>query len=358
MANLPATGPAGAEHPPIVLRPQDHEPVAYTDLDYSITAQTAGNLIKATPENTRLAYGRAWGQFERWCMDRGRIALPATAQTLADYADWLCGISLAPATIDQAIGAIRSTHREHGYPDQPDTRQPLKLLRAYKHQWADEGNRVRKKEPLLLDGLRALVGTCDPGTLAGVRDRAVLLLGFSIMARRSELAGLDLMDLRNAGDEGVTVHIKYSKTDQDAVGTKVPVPYGQHAPTCAVRAVAAWTATLAEHGATSGAFLRPVDRHGRVGDEEGASGRPRARLTGPAVSRIVQRRARLAGLTDPDSYTCHSLRSGAATTAYAHGVPVSAIATHGRWSEKSPVVLGYIRAVDEWKNNPMKGIGL
>ena len=347
-----------SDRAPIILRPQERAAVAYTDLDYSITAETAENLIKATPENTRLAYGRAWGQFETWCTGHGRVPLPATSQTLADYVNWLTGIALAPNTIDQAIGTIRSTHREAGYRDQPDTKQPLRLLHAYTKQWADRGNRVRKKEPLLLAGLRTLVGTCDPETLAGLRDRVLLLLGFNIMARRSELAGLDLKDLREAGERGVEVYIKYSKTDQAAKGTGVPVPYGQHTPTCAVRAARAWAAALAGHGATSGAFLRPIDRHGRVGDEVEAAGRPRDRLTGAAVSRIVQRRALLAGLDDPYSYTCHSLRSGAATTAYAAGVPVSVIAAHGRWMPTSPVVLGYIRAVDGWKDNPMKGIGL
>jgi integrase len=343
---------------PIVIRPDTTPPVAYTDLDYSITAATAASLLEAQPANTRLAYDRAWGQFETWCSARGRVELPATAQTLADYVNWLTGISLAPATIDQAIGAIRSRHRQARYNDQPETQESLMLLRKYRREWADAGNRTRKKTPVLLDALRRMTDTCDPATPAGARDRAVLLLGFNMMARRSEMAGLDLADLADAGQEGLLVFIKRSKTDQAAQGVEVPVPFGQHTETCAVRAVRAWTQILAEHGITQGAVFRPVDRHGRIGDEPKAAAVARPRLTGKAVSDIVRRRALRGALPDPAAYSCHSLRSGAATTAYAAGVPVSAIAAHGRWSERSPVVLGYIRAVDKWRNNPMKGIGL
>jgi integrase len=342
----------------VVVRPGETGPVAYTDLDYSITTETAEALLEATPANTRLAYGRAWSNFETWCERTGRVALPATPHTLAEYVRTLTAIDLAPATIDQAIGTIRSRHKKAGFRDQPDTDETLKLVRKYRRDWADRGYRVRKRTPILLPALRAMVQTCDESPL-GVRDRAILLLGFNMMARRSELANLDLADITYVGDEGLEAHVKYSKTDQDAAGAAVAVPYGQHVETCAVRAVRAWTDLLAERGFRTGALFRPVDRHGRIGDEAGAAGNPRPRLTPQAINdEIIPRRARLAQLPDARDYGGHSLRSGAATTAYAAGAPVSGIASHGRWSPKSPVVLGYIRKVDNWSNNPMKGTGL
>ena len=343
---------------PIVIRPAEVLAAAYTDADYSVTAETATRLLTARPENTRRAYTRNWGQFTRWCDERGRVALPATAQTLADYVSRLIGISLAPASIDQVIGTIRSRHRRAGYKDQPDTEAALDLLRDYRHEWADHGGRARKAVPVLIDALRAMAETCDPSTPAGQRDRSLLLLGFNGMCRRSELAGLDITDVRSAGEEGISLYIRYSKTDKTAQGAEVSIPFGQHARTCAVRATRAWTATLAEHGITDGPLYRPVDRHGRIGGEPGMSGAASRRLSGKSVSDIVHRRAVAAKLENPDGYTGHSLRSGAATSAYLAGAPVAEIALHGRWSEKSPVVLGYIRAVDQWRNNPMKGIGL
>lgn len=353
MTELERAAPA-----PLILRPDGTEPAAYTDADYSITTETASRLLAARPENTRRAYERNWDQFARWCDSCGRTPLPATPQTLADYVVRLIGISLSPATIDQVVGTIRSRHRRAGHKNQPDTEAALELLHAYRREWADEGGRVRKATPILIDALRAMAETCDRETAAGRRDRSLLLLGFNGMCRRSELAGLDIADVRSAGEEGVSLYIRRSKTDKTAQGTEVSIPFGQHAETCAVRATRAWVATLAERGITSGPLYRPVDRHGRIGDEPGASGRIARRLTGKSVSDIVHRHAVAAGLPSPGGYTGHSLRSGAATSAYLAGAPVAEIALHGRWSEKSPVVLGYIRAVDKWKHNPMKGIGL
>ena len=340
---------------PITARPEQPTPAAYTDIDFTIAASTAERLLNATPDNTRRTYDYAWRQFERWCTDEGRVPLPATPQTLADYVARLIGCDLAPATIDNAIGAIRSRHTGAGYEGHPNTKAALKLLRAYRKEWADKGNSVTKATPLLLDGLRAMVSTCDPATPAGTRDRALLLLGFNMMARRSELSALNQGDLREV-DEGLIVSVRYSKTDQDAAGTEVHVPFGQHAETCAVRAVTAWRNLLAERDLGGGALFRPIDRHGRIAGEPKTAGRIAERLSGKSISDIVHRRAVLAGLRG--HYTGHSLRSGAATTAYAAGVPVSVIAAHGRWAERSPVVLGYIRAVDKWQHNPMKGVGL
>lgn len=340
---------------PIVIRPAEVTPVAYADIDFTISRETAEDLLRAVPQNTKLAYDRNWGAFEEWCDSEGRVPLPATPHTLTEYVSRLCGIGFAPATISQVIGTIRSIHRKNGYKGEPDTEETLGKLKLYKRDWADDGNRVRKATPILVDTLRAMVDTCDPTTLSGARDRALLLLGFNMMARRSEAVGLDLRDLQ-AGPDGLTAYIKYSKTDQAAEGVSVPVPYGQHEETCAVRAVEAWRAVLLDRGITSGAVFRPIDRHGRIGDQEGAAGRIADRLSGRSASDIVHRRGVLAGKAE--SYTFHGLRSGAATSAYAAGMPVASIALHGRWIPTSPVVLGYFRAVDKWKNNPMKGIGL
>lgn len=341
----------------IVLRP-DARPAAWADVDYSISAETAGDLLAADPENTRRAYDRQWSQFAQWCEERGRVALPATPQTLAEYVRHLMQLPIGPATIEQAVGTIRSRHRRSGYKGHPDTTETLRLLRAYKRAWADAGGRKRRATPILIDALRKMVQTCDPHTPAGIRDRALLLLGFNGMCRRSELAGLDLGDVIDSGDEGVLIRIRRSKTDQEAEGAEVSIPFGQHRETCAVRSTRAWAELLADRGIDGGRLFRSVDRHGRLSHEPMASGYRSGRLSGAAVSLAVRRRAELAGLPVPAGYSGHSLRSGAATSAYLAGAPVAEIIKHGRWSEKSPVVLGYIRAVDQWRHNPMKGIGL
>jgi integrase len=101
----------------------------------------------------------------------------------------------------------------------------------------------------MVDGL----GT-DP---AGCRDRALLLLGFAGALRRSELVGLDVADVTE-GTDGLTVHLRHSKTDQEGAGRTVGVPFGSNPATCPVRA---WRGWLEVSGVTEGAAFRPVARH-------------------------------------------------------------------------------------------------
>jgi integrase len=99
-----------------------------------------------------------------------------------------------------------------------------------------------------------------PCSLLGVRDRALLLLGFAGAMRRSELVSLDVDDLARA-DEGLVIRIRKSKTDQVQAGRKVGIPYGTAKETCPVRAIDAW---LEAAGIEEGPLFRPVNRHGQV----------------------------------------------------------------------------------------------
>jgi integrase len=315
--------------------------------DRALSDRTRDRLERSVPENTRRAYARQWTQFANWCAAQGRTDLPATGHTLAEYASHLADLDRAPATIEQAVAAVRTAHRTAGYRQQPDTGDALAVLKVHKQDRAEAGKRKRKAAPVTLEPLRAMVETADPGTLAGKRDRALLVLGFAMMARRSELAALRIADIRFTED-GLTVTVRASKTDQDAEGAEVNIPAGVHPDTDPVRVVRAWLAALAELDMIDGQLLRSVDRWGRLGTG----------MTGEAVNEAVQRRAAAAGLEDAGTYSAHGLRAGGPTEAARAGHPVSFIAEHGRWSKSSPVVYEYVRAVDKWRDNPMRGIGL
>ena len=193
-----------------------------------------------------------------------------------------------------------------------------------------------------------MIETTDPDALAGQRDRALLVLGFSMMARRSELAALRIGDVRFT-DDGLTVLVRSSKTDQDAAGAEVHIPHGVHPDTDPVRVTRAWLDALAEHQVTEGPLLRRINRWGQLQD---------GGMSGAAVNEAVQRLAVVAGLDGAADFTAHGLRAGGPTEAAKAGHPTSFIAEHGRWSKTSPQVLEYIRPVDRWRDNPMRGIGL
>ena len=159
----------------------------------------------------------------------------------------------------------------------------------------------KQKAPAVTAELRRLIGTCDLATTAGVRDSALLLIGFAGGVRRSELVALNVDDVTDA-DDRLRVAVRRSKTDPEAEGRELGIPFGSHPETCPVRALRAWRENA---GIAAGPLFRRVDRHDHM-----LSGR----LTPQSVALVVKRACRRAGL-EPARYAGHSLRSGLATAA-------------------------------------------
>lgn len=321
---------------------------AHTAADFALSEETRARIAEGVPANTRRAYARQWAAFTTWCAAGGRVALPATSHTLAEYTHHLCTNGQAPASIEQAIAAIRTMHRLSGHTGQPATEPARLALRAYKRRRAEDGGRgQREAPPITIDALRAMVTACDLTTAIGLRDRLLLVLGLALMGRRSELVALLREDVREVTD-GLEVTIRTSKTDKDSAGETIAIPRGSHPLTDPVAAWRDWLHILDQAGHPAGRLLRRINRHGRVGPSLGAD----------AVNTIVRDLAVRAGVPGAETVTAHSLRAGGATVAYAAGVPVAVIAKHGRWAPASPVVLRYIRAVDRWRDNAMRNVGL
>jgi len=321
-------------------------------------SDTARRRIRhSVPESTRRVYAGDLRRYVSWCADQGRSPLPATAADLAEYASHLADAGKAAATIERALAAIATAHRAAGL-DRPDTTLARAVLRQHRRELADTGRTVRKAAPVTVAALRAMVAALDASTLAGVRDRALLVVGFALGARRSELARLDIADVQVVEQEGLQVTIRRSKTDRDSAGRVVALPYGSHPDTCPVRTMRAWLDALAAHGVTTGALFRRIDRYGTLGRAPHGRGAPDGRLTGQAVAIIVRRAAQRAGLDPASAFSGHSLRRGFATETYAAGADPLRIARHGGWKDGSATLLGYIEEVDRWKANPLVGVAL
>ncbi|MEV0584588.1 tyrosine-type recombinase/integrase [Nonomuraea sp. NPDC050310] len=321
---------------------------AHTGRDYALSADTRRLIADGVPANTRRAYTRQWAAFTAWCAGHQRHSLPATGQTLAEYTAHLCARGQAPASIEQALAAVRTMHRLSGHTGQPATEAARLALRAYKRRRAESGGRAqREAPPITIDALRAMVSACDLSTTIGLRDRLLLVLGLALMGRRSELVALNRDDVREAAD-GLEVTIRTSKTDKESRGETIAIPRGTHPLTDPVTAWRDWLHALDQAECSAGRLLRRVNRHSGIGPSLGAD----------AVNAIVRDLAVRAGVPSAHTVTAHSLRAGGATVAYAAGVPVAVIAKHGRWAPSSPVVLRYIRAVDRWRDNAMRNVGL
>ena len=188
-----------------------------------------------------------------------------------------------------------------------------------------------------------------PDSLHGRRDRLVILLGFAAALRRSELAALDVEDVRWV-PEGMEVTIRRSKTDQEAEGVVVAVPYGSHRETCPVRACGDW---LDATGLVEGPLIRGIARDRFLPIEH----RLMRRLSPEGINRIVTKSARRAGLDPNGVWTGHSLRAGLATAASKAGVPDRAIMATTRHKSRASLDR-YVRAGKRWDQVAAASVGL
>ena len=150
-----------------------------------------------------------------------------------------------------------------------------------------------------------MLACCDD-SLIGLRDRALLALGFAGAFRRSELVALEVSDPEATAD-GYRVTVRRSKTDQEGAGQTIAVPRG-----CRIEPVAAIEAWLAASGITAGPIFRPIAKGSKLQD---------APLFGHSAAQIVRRYALVAGL-DPSNFAGHSLRAGFLTSAAEAGSSV------------------------------------
>ena len=249
---------------------------------------------------TLRAYQADWRHFFAWCQARTLSALPATPETVALYLTD-SSATLRPGTLNRRLTSINKVHRAAGHPAPalPDNLLVGETLKGIRRV---HGTEQAAKQPLFTDDLRRMVALLPAG-LIGDRDRAILLLGFAGAFRRSELARLETRDVRET-NEGLVVRVPRSKTDQEARGREVAIPYGSDPATCPVRAFRAWLAHL-----PGGPLFRRIDRHAHLN--------PRA-LHKDSIGQIVKRAALAAGL-DPALYAGHSLRAGFCTQAYMNG---------------------------------------
>ncbi|HWQ55914.1 MAG TPA: tyrosine-type recombinase/integrase [Bryobacteraceae bacterium] len=265
-------------------------------------ADTAREYIRASKSDaTRRAYRGDWSDFTAWCRANGAPALPASPDTVVLYVT-AAAASHAVSTLTRRLAAISQAHKTAGY-DSPTGAAAVRAVMTGIRR--AKGTAQNAKAPTMTDDIRAMVAALPAGLL-GVRDRALLLVGFAGAFRRSELVGLDQGDVETTRD-GLVITLRRSKTDQEGEGRKVAIPYGSNPDTCPVRALDDW---LAASGITTGPLFRYVNRHGQLGTQA---------LSGFAVSKAVKRAVAAAGL-DASKYSGHSLRAGLATSAAAAGV--------------------------------------
>ncbi len=283
----------------------------------------------AIADNTRRAYQQDLKDFLAW----GGV-VPCSPESLAAYiADRAQTASVH--TITRRIVGIGRAHVSQGFADPSKTDLVRTVLRGVRRV---KGTQQRQVSPLLKSDLLGMVDGLEG--VRGVRDRALILLGFAAALRRSELAALDVADLEFVR-EGLVVHLRRSKTDQEGQGRKIGVPWGRTS-ACPVKAVEKWLQVAAIE---SGPVFRQVNRGGKVSCNQ---------LHAQSVALILKGHAKAVGL-NPATISGHSLRSGLVTSAVQAGVAVHKI--QQQTGHRSVEMLArYIRDAGLFENNASGGV--
>ncbi|MCA0431625.1 MAG: tyrosine-type recombinase/integrase [Proteobacteria bacterium] len=257
-------------------------------------------------------------------------SLPASAETIASFiADR--AQTLAVATITRRLTGLSKVHDARGLPNPVRTelvRATMKGIRRHR------GTAQRMATPMMRETLFDVLKAIGDRP-KDKRDKALLLIGFATAMRRSELVALTVDDVETVR-QGLIVHVRRSKTDQEAEGRRIAVPFGR-TQWCPVRFLEDW---LSITKITEGPIFRRVDWCGKISA---------LAMKPEAVSIVVRERVAAVGLY-PESYSGHSLRAGLASSAAEAGIASWAIRrTTGHRSQE--MLERYIRVGDLFRHN-------
>jgi len=246
---------------------------------------------------------RAWG---KWCEAHNRSPWPPTVELVEGYLADRARSGYSVASIQLAVAALGELTRLTG---DGAFRRTLRNYLEDRGTLAGIRNTLgtapkREARPLLARELAEGLRTLSKDRAEGVRERALLLVGWSCALRRSELCALELRDVAMS-DGGCRVRIRQSKTDRAGAGVLLRMACIEPAELCAACALAQW---LTVRGEQPGLLFGTSTR---------------------AVARAVQRLARRLGL-DSAEFSAHSLRAGLITSATLAGVPEHAVSRVSR----------------------------
>lgn len=307
-----------------------------------LPAEARAYLRAARADSTRRGYATDLNELLIWCADVGRSSWPITPELVRDHIVTIAVAGASVGTISRRLSSIRTLHRLGGLTD--PTEDPL-LEEVWRGIRAEHGRAPEQARPLMPPALWEVVAACPTATdtgqvrLAGVRDRALLLLGFTGALRRSELAAARVCDLEDH-ENGMILKIPRSKTDREGRGDVVVLPRAPIPEHCPVTALMAWLEAAQLSRADAGPLLRPVSKANRALNRH---------LSPASVNVLVQEAAERAGL-DTERISAHSLRAGFVTHAFRRGASDRAIAKQTRHRSLDSVD-DYVRLEKAWQEN-------
>ena len=294
----------------------------------SLELETLKNLKNSKAPNTLRAYQADFKDFSGFCVKNGLNSLPTEPKILSLYLTHLSTTSKF-STLKRRIASISVIHKMKGH--YLDTKHPIIMENLHGIKRV-KGSYQKSKKPILINELKEIINVIDQVKQSEnrkIRDKSIILIGFSGGFRRSELVNIDYDDIEFVS-EGVKIFIKRSKTDQSGEGMIKAIPYFDNKSFCPVLALIHW-------------IDNSKIKSGKLFD-----------ISDKSVALIIKKYASLVGL-DPNKYGGHSLRSGFATSAAEFGAEernIMAMTGH----KTTQMVRRYIQEANLFKNNALNKI--
>ena len=304
-------------------------------------------LLSALADNTRIAYGKGWSCFQNYCLSAGVEPLAASPAQLADFfielgsrANVAGGNKLSVGTINLYRSAINRQYVEAHKPSPANHPKVNAVLKGLARML---GSAPRRVQALREHHILGMLEQCG-GSPIGLRNAAIIALGFSAALRRSEICALMIDDIQIIpplnGEEtrNMLVHIRKSKTDQAGKGQRIAVPEGQR-----IKPIIRLEEWLRSSGIKRGYVFQTMKRGG------GLRGRP---LHHTDIPRLLKYYARTIGLITGE-ISGHSLRAGFVTSAAVHNARLDKIMEITRHSNPE-TVMRYVRDVELFRDHAGK----
>jgi site-specific recombinase XerD len=311
-----------------------------TDLK-ALQEETLLNLQSSKANNTVRAYKSDFNDFELFCTQNGFKSLPSDPKVVSLYLTQLSTKDIKISTLKRRLVSIGVIHKLKGH--YLDTKHPsiVENIMGIKRR---KGSAQIGKKPILINNLKTIINVIDNKNIEEIkklRDRSIILIGFSGGFRRNEIVSLDFDDLEFVS-EGLKIRLRRSKTDQFGDGFIKGLPYFDNSEYCPVLSLKNW---IKLSNIESGPLFRRFSKGSKL---------TKNRLTDQTVALLIKKYLKLAGI-DSKNYSGHSLRSGFATSAAESGAEertIMAMTGH----KSTEMVRRYIKEANLFKNNALSKI--
>ena len=276
-----------------------------------------------------------------FCAQNKFKSLPSEPRIVALYLTHLSTKNVKVSTIKRRLVSIGVIHKLKGH--YLDTKHPtiIENIMGIKRR---KGSIQIGKKPLLISNLKKIIDVIDEAKnekIKMLRDRTIILTGFSGGFRRNELVSLNYEDL-DFVEKGLKINLRRSKTDQFGEGSVKGLPYFDNSLYCPVVSISKW---IEISKINSGALFRRFNKGSKLSEN---------RLTDQSVALLIKDYLKIAGI-ESRNYSGHSLRSGFATSAAESGAEERSImAMTGHKSAE--MVRKYIKEANLFKNNALNKI--